>query len=1203
MNFGYIALVATLFVTLTCVSSRAHVSYSRDSAMFQALLPTSTGILMGTATNYEKMRNKEQFMVLGGGCAIGDIDGDGKPDLLMCNYFDGFFVYKNLGGWKFKDVTSQVVGKVDVSYPTGITLADVDSDGDLDIFLGRMERDSRLFINNGKGKFKEEAKGRGLLANSQVIQGTPFDADSDGDLDFYVVQYADNRPALEKAAKEDKAVKEAIQDGRQFEPVYPRFSNDPVLGLNTQVGQQLYDVMNGRFGGNAYNELRHAGTPDRFFLNNGDGTFRDYTYESWIFDKGMGLSCTAADVNGDGHTDMYISNDFSARDILYYNNGDASFANVTKRTIDHMSVFSMGTDVADFNNDGLMDIVSVDMYPKNHQRRISRSGVSGDFSSYNPDYDSNQVMRNALQLNRGDGKFSEIAFGAGVVATDWSWASLFFDADLDGWKDLFIANGYMSDISDQDYVYNMQGGALENMEKLPPLREPNYIFRNLGDLTFDDVSKKWGIDDISASIGAAYGDIDMDGDLDLVVVNLDTIPHIYRNMAVERGLGNWVQFQFNAGRHPNKYAIGTRVTVVAGGIRQVQELYPVRGFMSSVEPILAFGIGKAATIDSVIVRWHAGGEQILYGLEVNKRHTLRRDQASSRPLATAPIPVIAPVAEPVTVKGTPFDFIHEENLLDDFKRERLLPSRASWDGPGVAVGDVDSNGLDDVYIGGAFRKKARLILQIEPGSFAERTPDVILQDSLHEDVGCLFVDVDNDGDLDLYVSSGGLEVEQGEPEGQDRLYLNDGKGGFSRAPSDALPLMRESSSVVVAADYDSDGDMDLFVGGRIVTGAYPFAPRSCILRNDGGKYVDATASVAPEVERMGLVRTALWTDMDNDGDMDLLAGGDWMPIRVFSNDGGMFKETTKQHQLDTATGFWASMAPADVDNDGDMDYLVGNSGWNTRFRRPSTNEPIRIHAADFDDNGSIDPLITYVQDGQEWLMRDRTTVYSQIPTLQRQFNSFTAFARTPFRKMFSGEAMDTMLTLSVTETSNCLLVNDQGRLRLRRLPAEAQMAPIHGTMVTDVNGDGNLDVLAIGNMFGADREVVKYDAGKGLVLLGDGGGSFVVAPPADARFTVTGDGRSLACLGGTKTPSDVLVALTNQGQPVLYRMKGGGNAIAPPTLGTKAATLHLSSGKKRKVELGYGSGYLGQSPRYVRVDGATILQVEFDGVGSATGRR
>lgn len=1196
--------VVVLILGAVALLGTAHAQQrANGDPLFKSLQPSETGIQMGVGMDLRNMKKTDNFMVLGGGSAIGDVDGDSVPDILMCNYMNGFFIYKNMGNWKFKDITKKAIGDVDVTYSTGITLADIDSDGDLDIFLGRMERDCRLFINNGKGIFKEEAKKRGLLANSQVIQGTPFDADSDGDLDFYVVQYADSRPDMARLAAMNKTADSAREKGVEFAPVLPRYSNDPVLGYNTQVGQQLYDVLNGRFGGTAYNELRHSGTPDRFFINNGDGTFRDYTYESWIFDKGMGLSCTAADINGDGHTDMYISNDFSARDILYYNNGDASFANVTKRTIDHMSVFSMGTDVADFNNDGLMDIVSVDMYPKIHHRRISRSGVSGDFSSYNPDYDSNQVMRNALQLNRGDGKFSEIAFGAGVVATDWSWASLFFDADLDGWKDLFIANGYMSDISDQDYVYNMQGGANENLKKLPPLREPNYFFKNNTDLTFDDVSQAWGVDEISASIGASYGDIDQDGDLDLIVVNLDTIPHVYRNMAVERGLGNWVQFRFNAGRHPNKFAVGTRVTVVAGGVRQVQELYPVRGFMSSMEPVLSFGIGKATTIDSVIVRWHAGGEQIIYGLEVNKRHTLRRDQASSRPLATAPIPVVAPVAEPMAVKGTPFDFTHEENPLDDFKRERLLPSRASWDGPGIAVGDVDSNGLDDLYIGGAFRKKARMIFQLEPGVFVERTPEAVVQDSLFEDVGSLFVDVDNDGDLDLYVASGGLEVEQGESEGQDRLYINDGKGGFSRAVNDALPPMRESSSVVVAADYDGDGDMDLFVGGRIVTGAYPFSPRSCILRNDGGKFVDVTASVAPDMVRMGLVRTALWTDMDNDGDMDLLAGGDWMPIRVFSNNGGTFKETTKEHQLDTATGFWASIMPADVDNDGDMDYIVGNSGWNTRFRRPTKNEPIRIHAADFDDNGSIDPLVTYVQDGQEWLMRDRTTVYSQIPTLQRQFNSFTAFARTPFRKMFSGDALDTMLTLTVTETSNCVVLNESGRLRLTRLPAEAQMAPIHGTMVADVNADGNLDVLAIGNMFGADREVVKYDAGKGLVLLGDGKGTFFVAPPAEARFTVTGDGRSMACLGGTKSPSDVLVALTNQGQPVLYKMNGGGNAISPPNLGTKVAMLHLGSGKKRKVELGYGCGYLGQSPRNVRVDGSSVLRVEFDGVGSATGRR
>lgn len=1178
------------------------------NTLFQRVNPAYSNVWFGDRAKMKDINDSTsaKYMVIGGGVAVGDIDGDGRPDLILGNYYQGLRVYKNLGAWKFKDITASAIGNVDCSLPSGLTLADVDGDGDLDLLVCRMEQPIRMFINDGKGRFVNRAKERGIEVKGQIVCGTFFDADSDGDLDLYLAYYGHNRDTYieqQRLPQEQRAV----DRGRTHDGATPRYTNDPGMTIDSPEAMEIYNLMHpgaASRDGSSYNELRHYGVPDRLFANDGKGTFRDYTYESWILDRGMTLSCTAADVNNDGHTDMYISNDFGARDILYINNGDASFANKTKNAIGHMSVFSMGTDVADFNNDLWPDIVSVDMYPMDHFRRISRSGASGDFSSYNPSFDSNQVMRNALQLNRGNGTFSEIGFGAGVAATDWSWGALFFDADLDGWKDLFIVNGYLQDLSDQDYVYNVQGDADNKLKKMPPLREPDFGFHNKRDLTFGDSSMTWGVNDKSVSLGSAYADLDGDGDWDYIVCNFDTTVHIYRNMAVEQRRGNWLQFVLDNETWGNTKGLGSKVVLKYKGQQQVQELAVSRGFMSSVEPLISFGVGDATTIDTVIVQWHAGGETHLYDVAVNKRHVVKRSTA--KPIRTNITPTDVPqLLSRVETSGTPLEKKHEENIYDDFKRERLLPWRVSWEGPGVALGDVDGNGFDDVYVGGAAGKPGRLLLQTSAGVVEERTPTVLAADSVYEDVGVLFFDANNDGHLDLYVASGSLEAETGEPETQDRLYLGDGAGGFAKAPEGALPDMRVNSSVVTAADFDGDGDLDLFVGGRIIPGAYPLSPASCILRNEAGRFVDITEEVAPGLRYSGLIKTALWTDVDNDGDLDLIVGGDWMSLRLFTNNGGRYTETTKQAGLADAHGFWNVIVPADVDNDGDMDYVAGNLGWNTRFGRPSTENPIRIHASDFDDNGSTDPIITYFQRDKEWVMRDRSTILSQMPSLQRRFNSFEQFARTPFENMFEAEpeALDTVHTRKATELASMVLVNDgTGRFTMNILPAEVQMAPLYGAYVVDVDGDGNLDVITSGNLMGADREIIKYDAGRGLVVMGDGKGGFAAVEQLRAGFNVPGDGRTIVPLGGTSTDRDLVLSVVNQERPSLWTGLPAGKAVVPPK-GVTNGLLDISGGRTRKIEFPYGGGYLSQTPQYVRVDGTTVLGVRFGGESPSINRR
>lgn len=1173
----------------------------QGGTLFQRMDTSHTGITFG---DWKRRYNGKDIdtaslsiMVQSGGIGIADIDGDSLPDLAMTTYIEGLRIYKNLGGFKFKDITDETnVSTYDCSRPTGVTFGDVDGDGDIDLFLTRWNTPNRLFINDGKGRFLDRAPESKLDFSLESVQGSLFDADGDGDLDIYVVTYGQTMKFLKQIADMEARDKEMIRDGKESKPMLPAFSNDSVFALNTQVGMREFAQSSG-----PRNEMRHGGEPDRFFINNGDGTFRDYTYESWMFDKGMGLSCTPGDLNDDGNTDLYITNDFAARDIVYMNNGDATFANKTKETIDHMAVFSMGSDLADFNNDGLIDIVCVDMYPETHYRRITRMGPSGDFSEYNPDYDSNQVMRNALQLNRGDGTFSEIAFMAGVAATDWSWASLFFDADLDGWKDLLIVNGYLYDISDQDYVNNLRGESDSKLRNMNMLREPTFFFKNNRDLTFADSSKTWGVAAVHASMGAAHGDLDLDGDLDFVVVNIDTAVEIYRNMTRERDAANYVQFRLDGRPTANTYGVGTRVYVTVGGVTQMQELSPVRGFMSSVEPILTFGVGKAMTIDSVVVRWHGGGRQVFENLAANQRYTLLRSQASATDRA------FYKPGGPVLLQRVPastgaLTYFHRENQFDDFKRERLLPTRVSWDGPGASVGDINGDGLDDVFVGGASGKVGTFLLQTSTGVFKDHRDPVVAKDSAYEDQGSILFDVDGDGDLDLYVASGGLEVEIEDDETQDRLYINDGRGVFTSA-TDRLPRMRTNTQAVAAADYDGDGDLDIFAGGRIIPGIYPHSPLSCLLRNDGGTFTDVTKTVAPGLERAGLVRSAVFSDVDGDSKLDLLIATEWDAIKVFRNDGSTFTDISAMAGTADLKGMWCSITPADVDNDGDMDYVAGNIGWNTRFRRPSKQLPIKLHSADFDDNGSIDPIITYIYQGMEWVMRDRATIYGHMPTLQRKYNTYEQFASAPYASMFDKEIRDTALTKEVWTTTSTVLINDgKGRLSPRDLPGEAQIAPMMGTCLMDLNDDGALDIVTVGNMFGADREIVKYDAGKGLVMLGDGQGGFRSVPTRESGFGIDADSRSLVCANSTKDGAQHLLVFVNQGPAYLYRVPGKGRIVSPTAATTSTGRVLLTNGGKRKIEMTYGGSYISQQPRAVMV-GGSVKEVGFDEQGPArTGR-
>lgn len=1143
-----------------------HVPVERHGIRFNASpnkLPFPMEILKHTST-----------MVPGNGVAAGDLDGDGLADLVFTGY-RGIGVFRNTGNMTFQDITKSAGMIADSNiFSIGVTLVDIDGDGDLDIYVCRNNQPNRLYINNGKAKFVERARAYKLDIVAESINSVFFDYDRDGFLDCYIVIYSNhgmNSRLLEGSG--DAIAKHS--ETMQREMAVPRYG--------TTVKEQQDYIDNKRKNLNPV-ELRHQGAPDMLLKNNGNGTFRDVTYQAWISDEAMGLSATVADINLDGWPDLYVANDFNATDLIYINNGDGSFATQHRKMVRRASVFSMGSDIADFNNDGLPDIVTTDMLPKDHARRITNSGSSGDISIYNPTYDSLQIMRNMLQLNRGNNQFSDVGYMTGVAATDWSWACLMADFDLDGKKDIFIANGYTTDLGNQDYVYNIGRMSADKDSNGRFLREPNFMFHNRGNITFDDVSYAWGIADTSASLGAAYVDLDNDGDLDLVVGNLDDHPYIYRNNAIERKLGHYLRIKL-AGKGANSRGIGAKIRITYGTESQYLEQYPVRGFLSTMDGVLHFGTGPATVIDSVIVQWPDGHIEIRLQVPVDQVLTLNHRDASipTRPMFGLPkseTPLFTDISG-----SSGLDFTQGENRFDDYKKYRMMPVRASWGGPPVAVADMNGDGLDDVVFGGARETGTQIYFQTKPGTFSKGSKTGLTKEFDSEDQAIVLVDVDGDGDRDLIVAAGGVEFEPDDNEMLSYIYINDGKGQFTLDRTGRLPNVRTTATTIAAADYNHDGAVDLFIGGGVGQ-QYPMPSRSYILRNDGkGYFRDVTDSIAPGLSSIGIVRGALWTDVDNDHHLDLFVVGEWIPITLFHNDGtGKFTNATAGAGLDTTVGWWYSINGADVDNDGDIDYVIGNIGLNNRYHA-STRYPVELWAGDFDENGSIDPLITYYpypNDPRPYLMRDRVKVFSQMPTLNRKFNHYYEFATAPLEKIIDKDLLDSAWHRAATLMKSIVLVNDGNNMfTIKPLPDIAQIAPLLGTEFLDLNGDDNVDLVAVGNMYGAEEDVVRYDAGKGLVLMGKGNGEFDPVPLPEAGLVSPFDTRGIVVtknVGSADVPL-VLITAVNQGKSESFRLNdvSGVRVVAlDPSRVTHAVTV-FEDGRRRKTEAYCGSGYRTQS--------------------------
>ncbi|MCP9235845.1 VCBS repeat-containing protein [Lewinella sp. JB7] len=1073
------AVYLLIFVCTACQADQPNQVPAPDRApatTFARHSPTESGIdfVNHVEENFTNFFARFQYVYNGGGVAIGDIDGDGLSDIYFTANETENRLYKNLGNLRFADVTQRGGVAGAGGWDNGTVMADVNGDGHLDIYVCRggskdnspeADRRNLLYLNDGSGKFREAAAELGLDDAGYSLQAVFFDYDNDNDLDAYIT----NRPDTYFIPYTEVLKAKQAQD--------PAFSD------------QLYRNDGGRF----VNVTEQAGISGNF---------------------GYGLGLVTADVNGDGYQDILVSNDYLESDYLYENQGDGTFRERIADYTNHTSFYGMGIDVSDLNNDGLEDIIQLDMSPEDYVRskttmasmnvEMYRTIMASGFHS--------QYMHNTLQLNRGNGRFSEIGQLAGIAKSDWSWACLGADYDNDGWKEIFITNGYRRDVADKDgnaefraYLQSEERANRTDEENAAHVislfrsaPQQNYLFDNNGDLTFTSVAEQWGLSEATFSNGAAYGDLDNDGDLDLVVNNLEAEAFLYEN---ECKGSNYLRVSLS-GPDGNRFGIGATVTLRTGDKIQYQEMRTVRGYLSSVEPILHFGLGEDSEIGELIVRWPDGKQQTITAPAPNQTLEIAYGSALTAPASP---PETEPLLVEVTAErfGTPI--VHQENEFDDYRSQILLPHALSQQGPALAVADVNGDGREDFYVGGAKRFAGRLYLQQADGSFGEVSypggPD-----TNSEDVGATFFDADGDGDQDLYVVSGGSEFPEGSPDFRDRLYLNDGSGRFRK--SDALPEITSSGSCAVPHDMDGDGDLDLFVGGRLVPARYPAAPRSYLLENRDGKFVDVTAERAPGLADIGMVSSAVWSDLDGDERAELIVVGEWMPITVFTDGGSSYVNVTERYGLEHTNGWWNKIVAADYDGDGDTDYLVGNLGLNYKFHA-SKEHPFLVFASDFDENGSNDIFLAKENDETLVPVRGRECSSQQIPAIAERFPTYEAFAHADLSEILDGKT-ESALRYEAKEFASLVLINDgRGGLSPRRLPVEAQFSVVNGIVVEDLNGDGTPELITAGNKYEVEIETTRADAGLGVVMTHNTTGELVALSPSAAGLSLHGNVKDL----------------------------------------------------------------------------------------------
>lgn len=1146
----------------------------KEKALFSELKSEDTGIHFSNRITENDTMNIVNFEYIynGGGVALGDFNNDNKTDI----YFTGNQVSNKLyinktadssSSLKFVDITDKAKVGGEGRWSSGVSLIDINNDNLLDIYVSvtvKKRADQRanlLYVNQGfdkegTPKFKEMAKEYGIADTTHTTNAAFFDYDNDGDLDLYLVV-------------------NQMEDSR-----FPNKYNEKGKIIFSKKTDRLY----------------------KNTLEKGAVHFEDVSKEAGIFDDGFGLGINITDINRDGWKDIYVTNDFLTNDLLYINNKNGTFTEQAKEYFKHTSYSAMGNDVSDINNDGLMDIIALDMMPANNYRKKMMTPANSYATYQNNDRFNYtyQYARNTLQVNQGKNPvsgqaiFSEVGLLAGVGQTDWSWTPMVTDFDNDGYRDIIITNGFPRDITDLDFIaYRSSVGNLADpmylLDYIPTVKLKNFAFHNNGHLGFDDVTDKWGITQPTSSNGAAYADLDNDGDLDYIVNNINDSASVYQNNLIQLKSqeSNYLRVKFK-GNKSNVAGIGAWVEIKYGkSEKQVYEHSPYRGYLSTVEPIAHFGLGKNKQVTQLKVTWGNGQTQTIDNLKANQVITLEEKNA------TLPLPEVqlakqnllfADISDKLNV-----NYIHEEEDYIDFNVQKLIPHKFSQFGPALAVGDVNGDGIEDIFVGGSNNHKGKFLIQGKDGKFSKQ--DLLSgkdgKEKITEDMGTLLFDADGDGDLDLYIVSGSSEFQVGSPSLQDQFYLNDGKGHFQLAIN-ALPKFLKSGSCVKAADYDHDGDLDLFVGGRVEPSAYPKPVSSYILRNEspltprgGIKFTDVTTQIAPQLKNIGMICDVTWSDFDNDGWQDLVLAGEFMPITFLKNEKGIFGfAQIPNKSIANKIGWWTSITSGDFDNDGDMDYIAGNTGINTLLRA-SDKYPVSLYAKDFNNDGFYDAIPTvYYKDLEnklkEFPYNTRDDLAKQFIQTRQRFQNYAKFSQATIKEILKPEELKDALILKANWLESSYIENKgKGVFEIRELPIQAQFAPIFGMITQDFDQDGNLDVLLTGNNFGAEVSVGRNDALNGLLLKGNGKGNFAPISLEKSGYCVTGDAKSLVKI---MNQQGKLLTITSQNKNTLkffeYHFPVRSIALKP---NETTVLLKLKNGKIRREEIGFGSSFLSQS--------------------------
>jgi hypothetical protein len=1085
----HIVLAAALCGLLSCSKPASETK----GPLFQKLEPGQTGVSFSNLNHEEPGQHilAYEYFYNGGGVAVGDMNNDGYADLYFSSNQGENKLYLNKGNFTFEDITEKAGVAAKSGWKTGVAMVDINADGYLDIYVCRsgpqheMLRQNALYINNQDLTFTNKAKAFGLDDNSYSTQAAFLDYDRDGDLDMFLL-------------------------------------NHSRLTISNS-----YDITQ------RYKTTRVPYVGNKLFRND-DQKFVDVSDAMGIYGpaSNYGLGIVYGDLNADGWPDLYISNDYTEKDNVLLNDHGRFFNEVSDSLLTHMSQFSMGVDMADVNNDGWLDLVTLDMLPDNNQRQKE---------FYWPDrYDvyaamvksgrHHQYMRNMLHLNNGDGTFSEIGQLAGISNTDWSWSALIADYDNDGWQDLFVSNGFKRNFTSNDFLRykidlamraqkGQRDATLQDvLNKMPSSKEHNYMFHNTNGIQFDDVSDTWGFAPKNLTNGTAYADLDNDGDLDLVMNNLDETAGIYRNDAGSTMQNHYLTIRLQ-GNDKNTAGLGGTVTVFSGGQTRKRTMCPYRGFQSSVEPMLFFGLGKLSKIDSLVVVWPKGEQQKLTNVAIDRVLVLQQKDAVKQEGEK----ISGPTGFTKIENSIPFR--HKENDYIDFKVQSLLPRMYSTEGPALASADINGDGLADVFLGGAKGQRDGVFVQRKDGTFTAKSQT--WKDDDAENTDAVFFDMDKDGDQDLYVVSGGYEYDTTDTALGDHLYRNDGKGNFNNV---ALPLMLNSGSCARPADIDRDGDLDLFVGGRITPGRYPAAPRSHVLMNDGkGNFSEHTPDIAPDLIRPGMVTDAAWLDLNHDEWPDLVVVGEWMPVKVYLNDKGKLKDQSTLYVKEKTEGWWNRILTEDLDGDGDKDLVIGNFGMNNQFKA-TPGQPVSLFAADIDNNGSVDPLMSYFIGGKSYPMPTRDELTEQVPSFKKKFPDYGRYTQATLQTMLTSEDLKRGRTFEAVTFETSWFENTGSGLVRRPLPIQIQFAPVLALAFLDVNGDGHGDLVAGGNLSRTRSRFGKATGNFGTVLLGDGRGHFRAADPLETGLSLRGDARRMILLDGK-----ILVVGMNNDFPQVYK--------------------------------------------------------------------